>query len=78
MVGEISIQLVSELDTCLLTIAVCCYNGKSPHFSTCLVDGTLVLGFSVLRKRALYMAPPCSWVAPVRGVGDPGESGEPL
>ena len=74
VVEEISTQLVSELDTCLLTIAVCCYYGKNPHFSTCLV----VLGFSVLRKRALYMAPSCSWVAPVRGVGDLGESGVPF
>ena len=78
VVGEFSTQLVSELGTCLLTITFCCYYGKSPRFSTCLVDGTLVLGFSVLRKRALYMAPSCSWVAPVRGVGDPGESGVPL
>ena len=78
MVGEFSTQLVSELGTCLLTIAYCCYYGRNPRVPTSLVDGTLVLGFSVLRKGALFVAPSCSGVAPVRGVGDPGESGVPL
>ena len=62
-----------SLDYCSLL-----YYGRNPRVSTSLVDGTLVLGFSVLRKRALFVAPSCSGVAPVRGVGDPGESGVPL
>ena len=58
-----------------MTVSCCCYYGGNPRFSTVLVDGTLVLGFLFFGKGALHMAPSCAWVAPVRGVGDLGESG---
>ena len=75
---KFSIELVIELGTWLLTISCCCCYGGNPRSSTLLVDGTLVLGFFVFEKGALHMAPSCAWVAPVRGVGDLGESGVPF
>ena len=75
---KFSIKLVVELGAWLLTISCCCYYGGNPRFSTVLVDGTLVLGFFFFGKGALQMAPSCAWVAPVRGVGDLGESWVPF
>ena len=75
---KFSIKLVVELGAWLLTISCCCYYGGDPRFATVLVDGTLVLGYFFIGKGALHMAPSCAWVAPVRGVGDLGESWVPF
>ena len=61
-----------------LLLLILLENGNGPLYSNRLVDGTLVLGLSIHGEGAVQVAPSCSWLAPVRGVGDLGESWVPL